>query len=321
MNERISHPTDPLNILLCANNDFAQHAAVTLASLLLNNSDEAVYVTFVGDLSERSKDSLKKVANLSGSAYLSFLSLSELRATQDADLFPPNLPTQGDYCVKGAYSIDIYTRLLVSRIFDEHTYKVLYLDSDIVVHGSLRPLWETIIDPYPLAGVRVPYFDRTHLPNFSPGDPYINSGVLLYNLPRWRELECEQRCLQFLEDNSEIVRDPDQDALNGALKGELFFLQHKWNAIGPYSRAHATPGKNKKQPVVYHYNGPNKPWLYMSNHPHKHLYYRYLRNTPWNTYTPPDKSLINIFSKTTRAFLPFALRRFLKKIANPKTHP
>ncbi len=313
MNERVSHPTDPLNILLCANNDFAQHAAVTLASLLLNNSDEAVYVTFVGDLSERSQDSLKKVANLSENAILTFVSLSELRATQDADLFPPNLPTHGDYCVKGAYSIDIYTRLLVSRIFDEHTYKVLYLDSDIVVQGSLRPLWETVIDPYPIGGVRVPYFDREHLPNFSPGDPYINSGVLLYNLPKWRELECEQRCLQFLEESSEIVRDPDQDALNEALKGEIFFLETKWNAFGIYARAHARGEPGAQRPVIYHYNGGNKPWFYMSNHPQKDLYYRYIRYTPWKLYTPPDKSLKNMAQKAASRFLPRFLKRFLSR--------
>ncbi|MBK5943880.1 glycosyltransferase family 8 protein [Halorhodospira halophila] len=313
MAERTINSKNRIHLLLCANNGFAQHAAVTLASTLINNPEDNFNVTVVGDLSRSSQENLRIVSNLSANTFLRFLTLSEIWEIDDNSRIPEYLPTQGEKRVKGAYSVDIYTRLLISRIYSEKINKVLYLDSDIVVDGSLRPLWETNIEPYPVAGVRVPYFDRNHLPNLSPGDPYINSGVLLYNLPQWRRQQCERRCLDFLRKHSESVRDPDQDALNETLRGNIFFLEKKWNTFGAYAREEHAELDKRYRPVIYHYNGANKPWLYMSNHPQKDLYYRYLRETPWKNYTPPDKTLIKAGRKVIASLFPTRLRRLPKK--------
>jgi lipopolysaccharide biosynthesis glycosyltransferase len=36
-----------------------------------------------------------------------------------------------------------------------------------------------------------------------------------------------------------------------------------------------------QQPAVIHYNGPFKPWQYLSKHPMRGLYFEHLKGTPW----------------------------------------
>lgn len=312
---------DPLQILFCANEDYAQHLGVTLASLVLNNPDEDLNITVIGNLSPVSRKKLLSVANLSARSHLKFLEPSAIFADACDFASYAGLPTQGDYQVKGAYSSDIYTRLFVSRIFNLNIRRVLYLDCDLVVNGPLRPLWEASINPYTVAGVRIPWFDRDHLPNIGPGDPYINSGVLLFNMPVWRARDAEQRVLGFIHRYADRLRDPDQDALNAALAGEISFLHGKWNVLGPFlgTRYREQIGPEYQEDIItnakiYHFNGGDKPWLYLSYNSKKHLYYKYIQHTPWHNYRPPDKTLPNILYKSASNFTPKAFKAVAKNL-------
>lgn len=308
--------SDPINILLCANDDYAQHLAVTLASITLHHPNDPLNITIAGDLTLATKESLQEVAKLAQNCSLTFVGLHEIYETCAAGWSRHDLPIQGDHNIKGSYSIDIYTRLLVDHLFSKEKEKVLYLDSDLVVTGSLRPLWETDLLNYPIAGVPVPYFDRTHLPNLQPGDTYVNSGVLLFNMPAWRSSGCEKKCLAFIRDHQKILRDPDQDALNAALKGQIFPLAPRWNTFGGHLKRYMQKAEKAHHdvPVIYHFNGANKPWFYMTDHPMKHLYYVYLNETPWHSYTPPDKNLGNVAIKSIRRLTPSFLKPFARRL-------
>lgn len=307
---------NPIKILLCANNDYAQHLAVTLASIVINNANDHLEITIAGNIKEATQRKLHEVLSLNRKSSLTFITLDTIHEACLDHLSAHDLPTQGDYNIKGSYSIDVYTRLLLDHIFSPETERVLYLDSDLVVDGSLRPLWDTDILDYPVAGVPVPYYDRTHLPNLTPGDRYVNSGVLLFNLPAWRSLGCEIKCISFIKNNQAILRDPDQDALNAALKGHIFFLSAKWNAFGAYLKAldNEKPNAPSEPPVVYHFNGANKPWLYLSDPPMKHLYSYYLQRTPWRGSTPPDKTPTNIAWKWARRLTPSVCKRAARRL-------
>lgn len=41
-----------------------------------------------------------------------------------------------------------------------------------------------------------------------------------------------------------------------------------------------------RTPVIIHYTGSKKPWHYKSQHPWKHLYFRYLDMTQWRGERP-----------------------------------
>jgi lipopolysaccharide biosynthesis glycosyltransferase len=109
-----------------------------------------------------------------------------------------------------------YARLLLSSLFPESVGKVLYLDADILVTGSLAPLWQTDLDgaavaavvdtdsidhsarlDSSLAGQVGPAFTGTAL---TVGE-YFNAGVLLIDMARWREEQVSDRALHFMAGN------------------------------------------------------------------------------------------------------------------------
>lgn len=85
-----------------------------------------------------------------------------------------------------AYHLDLasYFRLLIHKIVPGE--KAIYLDSDLVVTGSLRPLWDIELGDNYFAAVPDFCGDvHTEIPyDLSLG--YSNTGVMLMNLMQWR---------------------------------------------------------------------------------------------------------------------------------------
>ncbi|MBV1855317.1 glycosyltransferase family 8 protein [Catellatospora tritici] len=162
----------------------------------------------------------------------------------------------------------MYLRLLLPDLVDGPG-RLLYLDSDVQVCGELGPLWQLPLADAPLAAVRDAFTDRFDMwggiPGAGPqhpGDaPYFNSGVLLINMDRWRELRVTERCLAYLAEYGGSLRFPDQDALNLVAFEQWLRLPPRWNHMCSYLLEPMTPGQRAAQDVrVMHFAGPRKPW-------------------------------------------------------------
>lgn len=84
--------------------------------------------------------------------------------------------------ISTAYSVSAYVCLFMSKMLPFACERVIYLDGDTVVCGSLQQLWETDLGPYSIAGVM-----DTVLPEFKvtvETSKDINSGVLLIDLKK-----------------------------------------------------------------------------------------------------------------------------------------
>ena len=115
--------------LLCINASYVQHAAVCIVSLLENNKDYAFDVVVVtteplGAAEEWLQKTLRRYANCRAKVVL-------------LNKAGRHLPVKAQH-----YTIDTYSRLWVAEFFDETVDKVLYLDSDMVVAGSIDALWK-----------------------------------------------------------------------------------------------------------------------------------------------------------------------------------
>ena len=122
--------TTRVQVLLCINIGYVQHAAVCIVSLLENNEDlefEIVVVSTdeLGSEEVRLRQTLARYRNCT-------LTMRRLDASLARDL-----------PLRAHYSIDIYTRLWVSDFFGPDIDKVLYLDSDLVVTGPIEGLWHS----------------------------------------------------------------------------------------------------------------------------------------------------------------------------------
>ena len=201
-----------------------------------------------------------------------------------------------DFRVDKWVSIATYYRILAPRILPINIDKVLYLDSDIIVRGSLNDLWNTDLRDRALAAVGELADSRAvNLVGLPPGAKYFNGGVLLINLAFWRENSIYERATAFIRDNPEKVELWDQDALNAILVHSWIELPAHWNAQHhfitglPAARiVHLTPEQRAmvplSEPAVVHFDGDTKPWHWSCRHPFQYEYRKYRLKTPWPQY-------------------------------------
>ncbi|WP_231687957.1 glycosyltransferase family 8 protein [Bacillus sp. FJAT-27251] len=254
------------------NDNYAQHLAVTLTSLLKNKKKDTrvhIYILY-GDLTDISIKKLKRTIKKFRAA-VTFLKVDVHMVEEFA------LSTGAQNYI----SKEAYYRIMIPDLLGEDIPKALYLDCDMIVRTDLSKLWKTNIDTYDLAAVDesrvIPVQDRESriyrlsLPSESY---YFNSGLLLMNLKRWREQKISSEVIQFIKANPDKLALLDQDALNAVLYNRWLRLEDKWN----YTTSHCAVLPLEKAAVL-HFTGPDKPWN--SKSPFKKEYVKYLRASLW----------------------------------------
>ena len=299
---------ETVNLLMCTNNLFLQHAAVCLASVLANNPELFFNIVIVAQEAEeldeaKLRRSLTRFPNHA-------LTFQKIRIPTDL-LLPLNPLSH--------YTIDTYTRLWLGAFFPPTVNRVLYLDADIVVVDSIAPLWHT-----DLAGALMGAVD---IPGASQGvvrlamraeDGYFNAGMLVIDLDQWRVTRAEETVLDYIRTYPERVM-YDQDALNACFFDRTKRLDYKWNVIRPFYREPLVlplPRPEieaiRRDACVIHFNGGLKPWSYFCDHPRRAEYEKYLRMTEWRDFVPPDRTPLNRVRKALSAVLPDSAKRFAK---------
>ena len=268
-----------MDIIFATNDNFCQHAAVAIASLLDNNKNEKIYIhLFAIECSSENIEKIKIVAEEFKVKITVYIITSEIFKD-----FPPT----------GNYSIACYLRLLSPSLLP-NIDKVLYLDCDLVVNGSIKKLWDIDITDYSMAALHDATLSYNIVKDYINynyyEEGYINSGVLLINLKYWREHNIQEKLVEFL--NTNIVKLPDQDALNIILHGTIKFFHPKWNThVGYFAYPPLVIKEQKKyikelwdDAVIIHFTGPAKPWYNECVNPYKKVYLKYLKQTPYKSY-------------------------------------
>jgi hypothetical protein len=161
----------------------------------------------------------------------------------------------------------MYLRLALPAAFEGRYRRLLYLDSDVFVQGGdFRALLSLDLGGRAVAAVRDNRQWRT--PQRRPAEfrrlglpaaRYLNSGVLLIDVPRYRELSILERCLEIGRAHPEVLSNHDQSLLNLALNGAWAELSPLWNWQYTWaSRFFETMA----DPHVVHFIGPKKPWTH-----------------------------------------------------------
>lgn len=196
-------------------------------------------------------------------------------------------------------SVATYFRILIPRILPHDVDKVLFLDSDLIVRGSVAEFYEQPIDGSTHAAVENPLCrERADSLDIPGGSTYFNAGVLLLNVRRWREEHVSERVLDYINTNVDKLLWWDQDALNATLYGRWRRCRPTWNAQEAFFRNLSASElgvteeelvEARSNPRIVHFTGSCKPWSYYSQHPFKADYYKYLARTPWRGFQPSDR--------------------------------
>lgn len=286
------------NIVFTADNNYIQHLAVTLISLLQNNKEEIFKIfIFSSDITDANKNKIHSM-------------IRPYNCEVEYILFDKKLFEHID---AGRFSIATYYRLLMPKYLTVD--KLLYLDVDMVIDGSIKELYDTDIEEYYAAAVEDAWRDRPYIHALGMSDDakYFNAGVMVVNLKRWREENLFDVFLEY-EKNSKIeLESHDQDILNAIFNGRWKRLPLKFNQyekkpdldreklLKVFTKEEILEAQ--KRPVIVHYIGGRKPWHYRNEHIQKELYWKYLKMTPYREYKPTDKTLKNIISKNTPMFI------------------
>jgi lipopolysaccharide biosynthesis glycosyltransferase len=136
------------------------------------------------------------------------------------------------------FSYMALTRCALSKILSEP--KVLYLDVDTIVDGSIEELWNLALGSSVIGA------------SIEHDCPYVNSGVLLMDLTRMSNERWDESLLRLLRKAKLLL--PDQDAINLVFKGNIAKFPEKFNAVG--SQAYDIV----PEIIIRHFAGVNKPW-------------------------------------------------------------
>jgi lipopolysaccharide biosynthesis glycosyltransferase len=194
------------------------------------------------------------------------------------------------HATRGHLSRAMLFRLGLEALAPQDCQRLIYIDSDTVVLGDVRELWDADLGTHPIGAVTDCYQDAAKFSEtwaLSPGGRYFNSGVLVIDLAQVREQKLFSRALDFVVEHDAKLVFSDQDALNHVFWKNAATLEPTWNVQRYMSleevRRETAPDRRwgHRAPRLVHYIGTEKPWMRDVWHPWAWLYWENLKRTPF----------------------------------------
>ncbi len=253
------------NLVFCADQRCAPHAAVLLYSILLKSSVPLdIYFISAG-----CSDAVKVQLNALTSLYTKLRNLEfKLEIIEaDVDEFLDSSGLKASYFDKP--SARLLKMFLPDILADKGLRQVLYLDADMLCRGDIAELTAAVENVTTLAGVSEPEGLVRDYKLLTA--PYLNAGVLGLNLEYLSKAGFSEKCADFIKFNFKDLSDaPEQDVINNvlsALEVEPVLLPQRFNEI-------RTEDKAIKSALLLHYSGNLKPWEKQTRWRLKNIYWQ-----------------------------------------------
>lgn len=276
------------NIVCITDNNYAQHAGVMLYSLLSHSSSPCRIFLLTNSLDNENKNRLKKIVMHFSNSSIQFIEITN----KEWDFSEYSTGNQSRQ-----WSSIMYMKLFILDLLPKEIEKILFLDVDIIVNDDIKELYATNTDKCIIAAAedwKYSCFSKERL-GLSYDDMYINSGVMLINLTKWRAKETHHSIKQFMINNKKTFIN-DQDVIALYFKTEIQYISQEWNVTTFYfERIPRIPDKYipllqeiRTNPRIIHFCAPIKPWFKECRHPYRKLYKNILEKTPWHNYQYPS---------------------------------
>ena len=259
-----------MDIVVAANSKYMRYLYVMLVSLFDNNRDTNIRV-FV----------LQRDFKRSDMDVISALASSYCQEVIFIDIDPAILEVLPR---TEKFSMETYFRLLLVEKLPRDISRILYLDVDIIVLGSLLDFYNTDFD----GNVAVVFKDRDNpvlslekskLFKRTDDMRYFNAGVMLWNMDIIRR---DYNFKVFMSAAKELgynLEFADQEILNYLLYDKVkYFDGYKYNFMVRGTLREAD--LKAFDPVVLHYSGCN-PWQNGQKNELYRIWWRYAKRTPY----------------------------------------
>lgn len=277
-----------IDIVCCTDTTYVKYCCVMLTSLLENNQVEETVIHILDNgIDKGSKELIRDIVERKYHQKLFFYTL-------DNNLLQ-EFPSTNSYV-----SLTTYCKLFIPSILPLSVHQVLYMDCDIIVVNSLYDLWNYDLTDKAVAAVKDDHKgldkDCERLGYDYYKDDYYNAGVVLLNLDYLRNYDYVQKAINYVAQNSRLLKYHDQDVLNGLLHGHILPLPYRYNLHDNlyhnkrYSHKEQIPiieeELNPSKRVIIHFSSRRKPWDSRCLHPLRKLYFAYLDMTIWKGERP-----------------------------------
>lgn len=263
-----------LNVACGVDDSFVDPLLVMITSLLENNREAKIELhLFSANISEVNVERIRKRV---------------FCYNMDFRFYPLKKEDFAGFPISDRISCAAYYRILMPDLIDSSVSRFLYLDADIIVNRDLQELFELDLNSMVIGAVDdlvTIDCNMHHYLRLPREYAYFNSGVLLVDVGKWKDGKFGERVMKFIASNYELCQFHDQDALNAVLFNYRFSLPPKYNQqIGVFILRKSGILKvynadalieAKKDPVIIHFNGYEKPWQYRSSHPYRFLFSKY----------------------------------------------
>ncbi len=179
-----------------------------------------------------------------------------------------------NYLKADYFTLTIFYRLFLPEMFLEYN-KAIYIDSDVCIPGDISQLYNIDLEDNLYGGCKdISCMDNAILCDYFKNnagvtiDNYINSGVLLMNMQKLREVKFLDHFLYLLNKYHFDTVCPDQDYINAMAYGKIKLLPNEWNAM-PTNGTFIVDN-----PQIVHYNLFFKPW-HFSNIDYEDYFWSY----------------------------------------------
>lgn len=282
-----------LDVLYQFNEKYVPYAGISITSLLENNKDidEILIHLMLEDVSEESKNRLYKLASQYNRKFI-FIETGELIR---------KMKSVGINEYRGSYATNM--KMFAPLYMDDCVKRLLYIDSDTVINGKVSELITIDMHEKPIAMVLDSLGGKHKLQvGLYEEDLYFNGGIILFDIEKWKEKECEKRIIDHAKNIRAHYMAPDQDLINVVLRGEIEKLDIKYNLqpihmvyppilynkyFGQKNYYHKKEIKSAvADPVIVHtfrFLG-EFPWHKNSLHPGVSYFDRYMKISLWKNY-------------------------------------
>lgn len=293
-----------------SSDEYCEYTGISIISLFENNKDLDLCVFLIDNgISTNNKDYIINISE-KYNRKIEFI---------DGNIIEQELKNKVPM-FNGSFST--YSRIILDKIYPEYVDKILVLDSDTIVNGTLDSLNDLEFNGKIIAAVENPEFYLNENINTEEKKiiklkkKYFNAGILYVNLKEWREKNFSKKIDKAI---SELVdyKFVDQTILNYATDQEDYiklpykynYWGHLWNKADK-QRIHSYFNNffSKEEiedaetnPIIIHYKGyDSRPWYKESTSLMKDKYLYYKNISPWK-----DSKLESFYDSSYYRKLPF----------------
>jgi len=284
-----------LNVLYQTNDYYGPITGVSMTSMMENNKgiDELNFFVLDDKVSDVNKQKMEKVCKQYGRS-LTFINTDKiLKRLKELKVSP----------FKGTYTT--YFKLFALNDLPVKNGRILQLDGDTVIDGSLEELCDVNLDGY-VSGATYDctmnsYKDLIDIPST---DKYYNCGMLLINQKEWIANKSQDKIVDHLKNVRSGYYTVDQDIINVLFRDKIKYLSLRYNFnsgfyiygikeslkmydLKPeYYNTIEEVEAAAKAPAIYHCMGAmtGRPWEQDSIHPQNAIFDRYLAMSPWKDF-------------------------------------